>query len=393
MKKKSLILILVLALSASCLFFGCSAVTRESVAKEHKNDIKVSFDIGSGAMWNGLPSKELYCYYPKSESGTYLADPSKPPFGIELAKANYFLEGWYKDPDYNEKWDFGKDKASENITLYAHWLEMFRFIFLYKEDGEWKPADYVLYVGQNGLFRDTHKSRVKREGYTLFGVYSDEECTAAWDHDNHRHKGYMNGSEQVDPIEYVYTTWIEGDFTFMQTVKDAAYIASGNNMYLLKDIDFAGADWDNYKVSYGGIIEGNDHTIRNITLKFPEDLFGYKNAYVGLFGRLTKDAVLRNITFENIVIEVDDDDSTKRVLGLLAGMIENGATFENVKITGKIVVKRVKPTVYTLGLVAGENEGDGLTGLDYSGVVLVDEFVGYDVKVDSDGNTITVTAA
>ena len=391
MKKKSLVLILVLALVTSCMFYGCSGVTRDSVAKEHKNDYKVTFDIGSGAMWAGRAGREMYCYYPKKSGGTYITDPRQKPFRVEATKNNHFFEGWYKDAEFNEKWNFATDKVTEDITLYANWIEKFRYKFRYKdeESGEWKETDYVLYVNEGGTLNSlTQKSRIKRDGYTLFGIYQDENCTIPWK-DDYTHKGYMNGKEQIGGTEYAYTTWIKGTFSFMSTADDAVYLSSGASVYLLDDIDLAGKAWTGYGTSYGGIIEGNNHTIKNITLKFP--VFGHKNADCGLFGRLLEDAVLRNITFENIVIEVDDDSSMTRVLGLLAGTIENGVKFENVKITGKLIIKRVNPVSYTLGVVAGENDGVGYTGLDYSGIEVVNEFPGYDVTVKDDGS-ISITA-
>ncbi len=42
------------------------------------------------------------------------SDPSKEGF--------YFV-GWYRDSEYAEKWDFEKDKVTENITLYAKWKD------------------------------------------------------------------------------------------------------------------------------------------------------------------------------------------------------------------------------------------------------------------------------
>ena len=390
MKKKSLVLILVLAIAASCLFYGCSAVTRDSVAKEHKNDIKVTFDIGSGATWGGRAGREMYCYYPKKAGGTYIADPRKEPFGIASNKNNHFFEGWYKDAEFTEKWNFATDKATENITLYANWVEMFRYKFRYKDEDtdEWQEIDYTLYVDQGGTLNvSSQKSRIKRSGYTLFGIYQDETLSTPWN-DSHTHEGYMDGKEQIGGTEYVYTTWIKGEFSFMSTAADAVYLTSGDNVYLLDDIDLEGEEWRGYNTSYGGIIEGNGFTIRNITLKFP--VFGHRNKDCGLFGRLLEGAELRNITFENIVIEVDDDSTMTRVLGLLAGTIEEGVKFENVTIKGSIIIKRVNPSFYTLGVVAGENDGEGYEGLDFRGVTVVDEFDGYDVKQEADG-TISVT--
>lgn len=40
-----------------------------------------------------------------------------------LSRANYTLCGWYEDPEFNRLWDFGEDVVTDNMTLYARWLE------------------------------------------------------------------------------------------------------------------------------------------------------------------------------------------------------------------------------------------------------------------------------
>ena len=47
--------------------------------------------------------------------GTLLQKPSDP------TKAGYLFEGWYKDVDCKEPWDFGLDRVNINTHLYAKW--------------------------------------------------------------------------------------------------------------------------------------------------------------------------------------------------------------------------------------------------------------------------------
>lgn len=51
------------------------------------------------------------------EYGTLLTMPNAP------AKDGYRLEGWYKDIHLTQKWDFENDTVTENISLYAKWVE------------------------------------------------------------------------------------------------------------------------------------------------------------------------------------------------------------------------------------------------------------------------------
>jgi uncharacterized repeat protein (TIGR02543 family) len=41
-----------------------------------------------------------------------------------LEKAGYYLGGWYTDGQYNESWDFDNDVVTDNIALYAKWLNI-----------------------------------------------------------------------------------------------------------------------------------------------------------------------------------------------------------------------------------------------------------------------------
>ena len=49
--------------------------------------------------------------------GSRLRRPDDP------VKDGYHLEGWYRDADLQNKWDFDKDTVTGNMTLYAGWVE------------------------------------------------------------------------------------------------------------------------------------------------------------------------------------------------------------------------------------------------------------------------------
>ena len=55
----------------------------------------------------------------KVKANGLATDPS-----TSLERAGYTLEGWYKD---DKKWDFAKDKVTENITLTAKWNRYLSF--------------------------------------------------------------------------------------------------------------------------------------------------------------------------------------------------------------------------------------------------------------------------
>ena len=51
------------------------------------------------------------------ESGNTITEPTAP------TKDGYTFEGWYKETGLTNKWNFGTDKVTGNITLYARWVE------------------------------------------------------------------------------------------------------------------------------------------------------------------------------------------------------------------------------------------------------------------------------
>ncbi len=50
------------------------------------------------------------------EEGSLLSEPASP------TAEDYTFEGWYKDANCQNKWDFESDRVSSNMTLYAKWI-------------------------------------------------------------------------------------------------------------------------------------------------------------------------------------------------------------------------------------------------------------------------------
>lgn len=50
------------------------------------------------------------------QEGDKAVEPDAP------AKEDHLFEGWYKEPTFENKWDFDTDVVTENITLYASWI-------------------------------------------------------------------------------------------------------------------------------------------------------------------------------------------------------------------------------------------------------------------------------
>ena len=113
---------------------------------------------------------------------------------------------------------------------------------------------------------------------------------------------------------------------------------------------------------FTGIFDGNGYTIKNLKLVETEAKEG--KAYIGFFG-YAEDATIKNVTFENVYINIPclDIDHSQGHIGAVAGSLEGTSTIENVTVKGDI---KVEATVTANGasrvaVVAGGNSYGNVT--------------------------------
>ena len=113
---------------------------------------------------------------------------------------------------------------------------------------------------------------------------------------------------------------------------------------------------------FTGVFDGNGYTIKNLALVEAEAKEG--KAYIGFFG-YAKDATIKNVTFENVYINIPclDIDHSQGHIGAIAGSLEGTSTIENVTVKGDI---KVEATVTANGasrvaVVAGGNSYGNVT--------------------------------
>lgn len=83
------------------------AVKDNSVSVIVTTDCTVTFESNGGTE---VPSQTV-------QYGEKVKKPEDP------IREGYHLEGWYRDLDRTQKWDFHKDTVKGNMTLYANWAE------------------------------------------------------------------------------------------------------------------------------------------------------------------------------------------------------------------------------------------------------------------------------
>ena len=126
-------------------------------------------------------------------------------------------------------------------------------------------------------------------------------------------------------------------------------------------------------------------------MEFPAIIGG---RHTGLFGQLTENASISDVTFENVTLTIQGGTRvTGASFGLLTGTASDKAQISNVAISGKLQIAAdayFATDDYVIGLLCGAGE----LAMDASGITC--EVVGDNaetVTVTVDGGKVTLTRA
>jgi len=336
----------------------------------------------------------------------------------------YFLAGWYTDCvqsagsettayTYSGKWDFETDlltvdptktytSAEPVLTLYAAWVPLFQIEYYDLATGQllatepYNPTqdgEVVLpqWDEETGAIR--MNDIPKREGYTFNGIYTDVAGTQAVHGQTLAHPGTLNAENATaeNAVLKLYTDWMEGEWYHIYTAEQFVDNASVSGSYVLHaDLDFSEEIWPSSLMygSFSGTIQGNGHTLKNITLEQTNN----SKVNAGLFGQLTADANICDLTFENVTFTVKAGTRvTGTSYGLLAGTVSADAVLTNVNILSSTL--QIDSGCYfgTDDYVIGLLCGTGAAPVDYSGITCT--AVGdapESVNITVTDNTVTV---
>ena len=366
---------------------------------------------------NSAGQKEIILVEPDNEA-------VRKSSAYSITMTDHYFAGWYTAPEGGEKWDFSKpltvdpnksyDSNTAVLTLYARWLPNFKFFFYeVSADGVESTESYATQTG----VQFTVPAWTETSAELAMGTFPSIEgktFESAYIYINGEKTPITGDFKATEVLQdgndvKVYTTWREGKWYRVNSAKQlydtvgkqSASNAMKINVELAADLDFADiswpAKWSDGTEAFSGVIEGNGHKISNVSL----EQTNFNQEKGGLFASISADAVISDVAFENISYTIKEgflkNTNLNRFFGLLAGVLEDGATLEGVTVSGtfNVVNKCMLPNDYSFGLVCGEGEiGDmdlsGITCqiLKPSGDVLLPEEGGW--TIEADGNTVTV---
>lgn len=152
----------------------------------------------------------------------------------------------------------------------------------------------------------------------------------------------------VEEENTFYITSVEGFNLFAEKVNSGNTEWSSANISLEGDVDLAAvatrsaaSNWTSIGTEaypFTGAFDGKGYTIKNLNIVETEAKEG--KAFIGFFG-YAKNASIKNVTFENVYINVPclDIDHSQGHIAAIAGSLEGTSTVENVTVKGDIKIE------------------------------------------------------
>lgn len=333
--------------------------------------------------------------------------------------------------NFSDPWDFENDRVEYkkgdeplDMTLYAAWIQPYTFEYYYKPDAnseEWTrfattSFNYIgaqaenekedgdptktVYdsvfipqwsLGSEGTGRMEHKHSdaytfPSLSNMTFKAAYSDAACTHEITVGTPlQHGGSLDYSTAtpVDSVQKVYVQFDTGNRYMISTPAQFAAIADPTGIYtiLTDELDFncsltngeltfplggSSIRWPNalMTATFTGSILGENGAVKfkNVGAQYSG------NATLGgLFGSIGSKAVIKNVTFENVIFDVKSATSSREAsFGMLAGTIEANATLEGISIGGayRLWDVNIGASIRHFNLIAnGSAEGITDTGI------------------------------
>lgn len=402
--------------------------------------VSVRFDA-NGGVFAGTNDVYVVDVFRADEGEIKLLTPDdarRQENAFTITRSYYYLAGWYQTRElrtdeagrplddygalcsqsgrpqgyiYNDRWDFDRDRltpdqakassADNTMTLYAAWIPYVNYE-LYAQNtasGAWERVgepiqaiDLELPKWNASTGKLDSQKFPTRDGYTFDKAYTDQDLTQPITETLKGNYNEERGILSHNGTVKIYTEWLTGEWFHIYNAKQFYSNAKADGHYVLHaDLDFAGQIWKPNLTStpFTGSIIGNGHKISNINVLQSAGA-NERQVYGGLFGQITEQAELRDVTFENVSYTlVEGSRAPISYFGLLAGEIADGATISGVSVSGKLKIDANRyPAAYNLGLVCGTGHFDGI---DPSGITCVEINGDEETPLSADPQTGKVT--
>ena len=275
---------------------------------QYVRDNSLVVEPGSQQLTGSPPSREGYTF------GNYY-------HGTEDEEGNVTL---------GERWDFAKDRVTEDTTIYVRWLENYTITVHYGESYESTSTVAVTQTSEGVAQAITN---ISISGQTILGVYASREEAEKEDGLQIEFPYTPQDLSQENTVSELWANTLNGSWRLVYDVGDFR-IYDSTNIYLMADLDFKGEELE-LPERYSGIFEGNGHKLSNFTVSQPMPQ-GSGTYSFGLFRELRADAQIRNVTFENVTFTANltNPKVVEYRAGILAGNAAGGVQVRNVAISG-----------------------------------------------------------
>lgn len=302
---------------------------------EKPYDHLVTFDYNAAGIAAESPASQ---YLGVKDGGLVGLKPGANDDFKEAVIRHYFLDGWYtaktaadgsveKDANgrviLDKKWNFETDRVTGDMTLYANFVRQSTLTIRDIATDEVLSDDLRGAPGE----KETNLFPPEKKGYTLVGYYKDREKTTPFKFDE-----FVYGEEDTT----IYADFIEGNYTLVSTFAELQNcLRSDKKAYLTNDIKVeAGETWGSF--SFRGAILGNGHTIRGLKIKTVCSGKTGGETYGLLFASLGAGAKISDVTFEDVEMTVSAAMNGTYTVAPIAYGVAEGATLENVTVTGRL---------------------------------------------------------